>query len=110
MAMSSRVLKSTRKCRWRIPPEFSHGDRFRNVQIPCRGGACPARPQHLAKSCSAWRSRKWADRVDCQDGVALPAPLQRYGLVCRGADAHTVERAVDEEEGDGEKDGREDVC
>ncbi len=35
--------------------------------------------------------------------------LNSFGLVGGGADAHAVEAAVDEDEGDGEEDGGQDV-
>jgi hypothetical protein len=41
-------------------------------------------------------------------GRGEPLPGKKM-LVRAGADAHAVEGAVDEEEGDGEEDGREDV-
>jgi hypothetical protein len=82
-------------------------------EIPCRGGLAP--PGHsvvLKAVLLGVHENGWTELI-AKMWRSSAAPLQatvRSRLVRGGTDAHAVERAVDEEEGDGEKDGREDVC
>jgi|SRR5579863_3136114 hypothetical protein len=79
-------------------------------EIPRRGGAAPPGHGILPKAVLLGAHENDRTELIAKIWRSKSAPLQRYGLVRGGADAHAVERAVDEEKRDGEKDGREDVC